>query len=286
MATLTVILGCGDIGSRLVLSVVEQGADIKTVVATNRSGDIEAGAMIKSLDLDFPVSDLSYCHGSNVYFLIPPQTSGQTDQRTKRLLSAFEQQQIIPNKVVLLSTTGVYGDSGGDWVDETSPCLPLTDRARRRLNAEQQWLQWGEKSSALVVVIRVPGIYARSRIPRQRLAAGTPVVRPAECGFTNRIHADDLVQVLSSAMCRGEDQQIYNASDGCPGKVSEFLQAAAHEIGLPRLEEIGMQQACEKLSQGMMSYLLESRRISNKKMLSELNIRLRYPDFADGLKYG
>ena len=297
MSPLAVILGCGDIGKRLALSLVTngfvaQGLDANAVVGTNRSGtfdadvDAEIGIECKKLDLDEPVSGLSYCHESRLFYLIPPQKSAQTDERSAELLSAFEQESILPKKVVLLSTTGVYGDSAGEWVDESSPCLANTDRARRRLDAEQQWMHWGDNVSVPVVVVRVPGIYAHSRIPRRRLESGSPVVRPQECGFTNRIHADDLVQVLCAAMRHGLDQQVYNASDGYPGKVSEFLQAAASEIGVRRLPEISLEQANEQLSEGMMSYLRESRRINNEKMLSQLKVKLRYPNFVQGLKFG
>lgn len=290
MSRTQVILGLGDIGKRLAFSLVTQVADSKEVIGTTRAGIADSNARLdlkyEALDLDSPITKPNYCQGAGLYYLIPPQASAQNDQRSMRLLAAFSEHAIMPEKIVLLSTTGVYGDCAGEWVDETSLCRPKTDRARRRLDAEQQWMRWCENASVPLVILRVPGIYARSRIPRKHLESGSPVVRPQECGFTNRIHADDLVQVLLAAMSNGQNQHIYNASDGCPGKLSEFLQAAAHEIGVGPLTEISLEEANEQLSQGMLSYLRESRRINNEKMLSQLNVKLRYPNFEQGLKFG
>ena len=115
------------------------------------------------------------------------------------------------------------------------------------------------------------------------MAKRIPVVRAEECGFTNRIHADDLARICVVAMNRAKNADIFNVTDGSPGTISEYLKAAAQVVGLPSLPEISMQQAQTMLSRGMLSYLGESRKISNKKMLRELEIELLYPDFRQGL---
>ena len=137
-----------------------------------------------------------------------------------------------------------------------------------------------------LVILRVPGIYANSRIPRERIAKRIPVVNATECGYTNRIHADDLAHVAIAAMLADRQYEIYNATDGTPGKITEYLQAACEILGEDPLPEISMQQAREQLSAGMLSYLGESRRISNEKMLNDLKITLSYPNFKEGLKFG
>jgi nucleoside-diphosphate-sugar epimerase len=154
----------------------------------------------------------------------------------------------------------------------------------RRHDAEQQWLDWGQRNTVVVCILRVPGIYAFSRLPRSRIESRTPVVSPSECGYTNRIHADDLAQICTNAMQYGQAGEVYNTTDGTPGKISDYLQQVAKLLGVQALPEISMQQARQQLSQGMLSYLGESRKISNRKMLRELNVVLRYPDYVEGLK--
>ncbi|MBX2848750.1 MAG: hypothetical protein KTR16_10540, partial [Acidiferrobacterales bacterium] len=209
-----------------------------------------------------------------------------TDLRTRSLLSMLNKAKIKPRKLVLISTTGVYGDCDGEWVTENDATNPQTDRGKRRLDSETQWSNWCKAHFVDFVILRVPGIYARSRIPRQRIENQIPVVNACECGFTNRIHADDLATVCIAAMHSGLSAETYNTTDGTPGKITEYIQAAALELNLPIPPTISMQEAQQSLSAGMLSYLGESRKISNKKMLSELPVTLRYPDFREGLKFG
>jgi nucleoside-diphosphate-sugar epimerase len=207
------------------------------------------------------------------------------DTRSRRVIELLRKQGLRPKKIVLISTTGVYGDYDGEWVTEKSITKPQTERGQRRLDSEQQWLTWCEDYKVEINVLRVPGIYAFSRIPRQRLDNETPVVRAQESGYSNRIHADDLAMVAVTAMRKPIAGEIFNVTDGSPGKIAEYLQAACVVLGLPPLAEISMRQAETELSSGMLSYLSESRKISNQKMLSKLNVTLTYPDFRIGLRH-
>jgi len=284
------MMGCGDVGRRIVkilLSRSVTSSDITAYVRTVKSAETCAniGVMALRLDLDNLQRDLSLCTDSELYYTIAPQKSSVTDDRTRALLSHFEINNIRPRRVVVVSTTGVYGDCSGKWVNELTPTEPQTDRGKRRLDSEQQWLRWGKQHNTPVRIMRVPGIYAFSRIPRKRLMNRTPVVRAEECGFTNRIHADDLAAACITAMESGGNGEIYNVTDGTPGKISEYLQLAAHVLGMEPLPEISMEEGQRVLSQGMLSYLSESRKISNQKMLDELGIKLKHPDFKQGIKY-
>jgi len=284
----SVILGCGDVGRRIVKVLRSNGNAPNDIFAyVNSKNSLQAAAELgvsgDMINLDSLQNDLASCDKADVYYTIAPQKSGETDARTQAVLAKFEQCKLRPHKVVLISTTGVYGDCEGAWVDETSSTQPMTDRAKRRLDSEKQWLSWGASRAIDIVVLRVPGIYAFSRIPRERLKRRTPIVRAGECGYTNRIHADDLAQICVIAMMRAKSGEIFNATDGTPGKVSEYLSEAAKVIGVDPLPEISMQQAFNELSSGMLSYLGESRKISNKKMLKDLEVTLQYPDFKQGL---
>ena len=168
---------------------------------------------------------------------------------------------------------------------EDNETKPQTERGKRRLDAEEQWLAWGKRNHVPVVVLRVPGIYANSRLPKERIAKKIPVVRSEECGFTNRIHADDLALMCVSAMRKAKAGDVFNATDGTPGKISEYLQEAAKVLGLESPPQISLNEGKSILSSGMLSYLSESRKISNDKIRQELSFDLRYPDFKEGIKY-
>ena len=285
----TVIIGCGDVGRRIAVCLAKQREPSDNVSAFVRSDDsliasAKLGISTSKLDLDAALTDMSVCRDADIYYTVPPQKIGITDERSRALQAAFDGQQIRPRKVVLISTTGVYGDCGGAWVTEESPTQPATERGKRRLDSEASWLLWGQQNAVSVVILRVPGIYAFSRLPRERLRKRIPVVAAEECGFTNRIHADDLANVNVTAMRVGVAGEIYNVTDGAPSKITTYLQEAARILGMESLPEISMQQAQRQLSSGMLSYLGESRKISNQKMLNELGVKLKYPDFKIGIK--
>lgn len=282
------IFGCGDVGRRIAKNLMESGVEVSAISAyVNSSLSFEQanslGVHCDILDLDRLELSLSACDGAELYYTIAPQKQGLYDLRSRAVIDHFNINEIHPSKLVLISTTGVYGDCDGEWVSEKSPTNPQTERGQRRLDSETQWLAWGRLQSVDVVVLRVPGIYAFSRLPRERLKRKTPVVRASECGFTNRIHADDLARICVAAMRLAQTGEIYNATDGVPGKISEYLQAAARVLNFDPLPEISLKQAQEQLSVGMLSYLNESRKISNQKMLDDLSVNLLYTDFKDGL---
>jgi len=284
----SLIFGCGDVGRRiakLLLAAKIPAASLSAYVNSQQSADLAVamGVQCQQLDLDALSENLDACDSVELYYTVAPQKYGLGDERSRSVIKEFLDNNIKPRKVVLISTTGVYGDCDGEWVSELSPTRPQTERGQRRLDSEAQWLQWGRCEGIDVVVLRVPGIYAFSRLPRQRLQAKTPVVHASECGFTNRIHADDLANICVAAMRKGPGGEIYNATDGSPGKISEYLQAAAQVLNLDALPEISMSQARDELSSGMLSYLNESRKISNQKMLDELGVKLFYADFKQGI---
>lgn len=283
----SVIVGCGDVGRRLVKHLLANGHKSDAILSVVRkSASVkdcqQLGIQVQQCDLDqmLPAMSLS-C--TNIYYLVPPNQECDEGKRADNFINTLKQVEQQPNKVVLVSTTGVYGDCAGEWVTEQTPANPQTARGKRRLQLEQQWQAYSASYHVPLVILRVPGIYANSRIPYQRLKAGTPVVDPAECGFSNRIHADDLAMMMYQTMAKAADGSIYNATDGTPGKISEYLQQAAIVAGVAELPIISLQQAQTELSKGMLSYLGESRKISNQKILDELQIELKYPDYKVGL---
>ncbi len=232
-------------------------------------------------DLDRPMAAeiAASFKDATVIYLVPPPAQGQSDPRMQHFLQGLGlclSGDTLPQKMVLISTTGVYGDCDGRWVDEQEPLKPQLDRARRRLDAEQQFLNFCRQQQIAWTILRVSGIYASDRLPLKRLKAQQPVVRIEESPYSNRIHADDLSQICAQALVE-EHPGIYNCSDGSPSTMSEYFIQLAQHYQLPEPPQISLEQAREQLSVGMFSYMQESRRISNKKLLCEFDLQLQYP---------
>lgn len=279
------ISGCGDIGVRVARECQAKGWQVTALSRTEMSDRRLSSFAIEPVrgDLDDPASLGEVLFGGMVLFhFAPPPNSGESDPRLRNLLTAIDKSG-LPERIILISTTAVYGDSGGEWVTETSPVAPQTARGKRRLDAEQVLQRWSEQHQVPVVILRVPGIYGPDRLPVERIKSGQPILREQDAPFTNRIHADDLAMVCVAAAERAPAGAIYNVSDGQPGNMSQYFRDVANALGLPCPPEVSREEAEQVLSAGMLSYLNESRRVSNQKMRDELGVQLRYPNLTAGL---
>jgi len=242
----------------------------------------ELGINSLRVDLDRQQLPPGATRGEDVFYLAPPPADGERDVRMQRFLEGLTDSG-QPRRILYVSTTGVYGDCHGEWVDETRPAHPQVDRARRRWHAEQLLRQWREDVGGELVILRVAGIYGPGRLPLARLQKNLPMVAEADAPWTNRIHVDDLVEACLLAMQRGVDGEVYNACDGNPGNMTDYFNRVADLAGLPRPPLVDLDQARDSLSPGMLSYLAESRRLSNRKLREQLGVELRYPTLAEGL---
>jgi nucleoside-diphosphate-sugar epimerase len=278
------IVGCGDIGSRLALQYQKTGDEVKAWVRTPESIERLKGQGIDAIriDLDQSLNQSVSLEGELLFYFAPPPTTGVHDSRVTHLIEAIERCG-LPRKVVYLSTTGVYGDCQGEWVDETRKPAPRVDRAKRRQDAERQWQGWSEASGRPLVILRVAGIYGPGKLPIDRLRKGLPMVTEAEAPITNHIHSLDLVQIALMAMQKGANGAIFNVCDGQPESMTRYFNRVADYLQLPRPPLITLEQARRQLSPGMLSYLSESRRLSNRKLLDELGVELLYPELEQGL---
>ncbi len=279
------IVGCGYLGRRVALLARRAGT---AVTAVTRSGTLDpalaaAGVIGRAVDLDRPQSLEGLAAGNaTVLYLAPPPEHGTTDPRAAAWC-AFARGDRRPAKLVYLSTTGVYGDCGGALVDETRPLHPATDRARRRLAAEEVLGTWSRETGAALVILRVAGIYGPGRLPLAALRAGQPVLARAEAPCSNRIHVDDLAAICLTATERAPADAVYNVCDGEHSTMTDFYIAVAEAFDLPRPPQISRAQARQVLSPALLSYLAESRRIDNRRLLADLGITLRYPTLQRGL---
>ena len=145
---------------------------------------------------------------------------------------------------------------------------------------------FGRRHGVTVSVLRIPGIYAADREgghPRERLARGTPVLRDEDDVYTNHIHADDLARACVAALVRGAPQRMYHASDDSELKMGAYFDLAADLCGLPRPPRITREEARQRLSPMLLSFMSESRRLDNRRLKAELRLRLRYPTVREGL---
>lgn len=278
------IIGCGYIGQRLVERARARMDPVRGVVRSEASARRLATLGIDALRLDLGSEALpaGSTGDRQVYYLAPPPPEGVSDTRMQHFLDGLTGSG-QPHRILYISTTGVYGDCHGEWVDETRPANPGVDRARRRWDAEQQLRAWRKRTGGELVILRVAGIYGPGKLPLARLEKGVPMVAENDAPWTNRIHADDLVSTCLLAMEKGRDGAVFNVSDGMPGNMTDYFNRVADRAGLPRPPSISLEQARETLSPGLLSYLAESRRLDNRRMLDELGVVLRYPTLEEGL---
>lgn len=282
------IVGFGDIGSRMVPLLRGRFRLYALARSDERAAQLRAvGVTPIRGDLDHPES-LRRLGGlaQDVLQLAPPPNSGRNDPRTANLMRALAGRRTLPQRVVYLSTSGVYGDRRGAVVYESDPVAPNTDRAHRRVDAERRLRRWGRRSNVRVSVLRVPGIYAHDRLPVERLKRGTPSIREEEDSYTNHVHAEDLARLVLLALNRGHAGRVYHASDGAWVKAGDYFDVVADALRLPRPPRVTMQQARATIPANALSFLQESRRLSNRRVRDELKMVFRYPDVAAALAEG
>jgi len=288
----------------------ERAGELRAAGATPISGDLDVRRSLARL------AGLA----RDVLHLAPPQRDGDSDRRTRALIAALRRPRrsvaraaashwlhadragktsfIVPDglraaakrrdgqrtRFVYASTTGVYGDCAGAWIDETRPARPANERARRRVSAERQLRAAGVKSGWRVSVVRIPGIYAANRLPIARIEKGMPALAEPDDVYTNHIHADDLAAIMVRTATRGRIGRAIHASDDSSLKMGEYFDRVADAFGLARPPRITRAQAAERMSPVQLSFWSESRRLDNRRLKRELRVRLRFPRVEDGLR--
>jgi nucleoside-diphosphate-sugar epimerase len=213
-----------------------------------------------------------------VLHFAPPPSEGRDDPRTRKLVAALARSKSIPQRFVYISTSGVYGDCAGARVDERHPRRAQTPRARRRVAAEDLLRAWARRYGVVLSILRAPGIYAPTRLPLDRIKQGTPVLVPDDDVFTNHIHADDLARATVAALFRGRSNRAYNVTDDAEMKMGAWFDAVADTFHLPRPPRVTWEEAEQRIAPILLSFMSESRRLSNARMKRELRLALRYPD--------
>ena len=248
------------------------------VIGTTRSAEKAASLRrtgVEAVDWgDASAVDAAIAAASHVLVSLPPVEGADPVLARHRAALAGAR----PEWVGYLSTTGVYGDRAGGWVDEGSSLAPVNERSRWRMDAEAEWRATGLP----VQVFRLAGIYGPGRSAFDRLREGRAqrVVRPGQ--VFSRIHVDDVAAVLRASIARPAPGRAYNVADDLPAPPQDVIAYAAGLLGVPVPPEVPFDEA--RLSPMARSFYAESKRVSNRRIRDELGVRLAYPDYRSGLR--
>lgn len=218
---------------------------------------------------------------SVVYYLIPPPSKGKRDDV---LLEFLKNNSIKTNLFVYFSTSGVYGDHQGNWVNEESPCYIQSDRQERRLDAEQQCLSYCKQHNIPALILRVSGIFGPQRLPMEAARSQTAIIHPDEAPYTNHIYVEDLAKITHLLTQSRPLQTIYNIADGQPLPMGSLQQETAKLMQLPAAPHESYAQAFSKASPMKKEFMQSSKLLDINRLKSTLGERLILQKLSDAIK--
>ena len=281
------IVGCGDIGVRIAEKLKHKYRIFGLARRFNQAALLRSQGVVPIMgDLD-DAKTLDRISGisEDVLHLAPPQPTGQCDNRTSNLIACLKKKCMLPQRLVYISTSGVYGDASGKVVSEIHRTMPNSDRAKRRLSAEKNLRKFGQDMGVSVSILRVPGIYSKDRLPIDRLLDETPMILKHQDSYTNHIHVVDLVNIIIATFNTGRIGRIYNVSDDSKLRIGDYFDVVAEHKGLKKPARISKEKARVKIPAQLFSFINESRIIDNSRMKRELGIILKYPTVEEGISH-
>ncbi len=281
------IVGCGDVGLRVMPYLSGRYRVYALTHSRERLPLLRVNGIVPitgNLDNANSLATLAGIAHDVLHFA-PPPNHGTRDTRTSHLIAALTKHKSLPQQLVYISTSGVYGDCDGALVEETRSVRPQTARAQRRVDAERQLRAWGCRNQVRVCVLRAPGIYSSQRLPLARLTSGTPALCPEEDTYTNHVHATDLARIAVAALRFGRAGRVYNAGDDSQIKMGDYFDLVADEYGLPRPRRISRAEAGVCVASNLLSFMNESRRLSNSRIKQELRLKLLFPTVQAGIAH-
>lgn len=252
------------------------------VIGTTRSDEkAKALAQIGVEPLVWPGQDISAALGAASHVLTSVAPGDDGDPVLAALGADIEAAAPHLEWVGYLSTTGVYGDHGGEWVDETTPLAPSTERGRQRVAAEAEWQKLAERAGFALHIFRLAGIYGPGRGPFSKVKSGKArrIIKPGQ--VFSRIHVEDIGQVLMASALNPRAGAIYNVCDDDPAPPQDVIAYAADLLGVPRSPQVPFDEA--EMSAMARSFYAESKRVRNDLLKSDLGVRLRFPSYREGL---
>jgi nucleoside-diphosphate-sugar epimerase len=278
------ILGCGYVGQHTGKKLADAG---HTIYGTVRSTEAAEG-LRKSKIKPILISEIKNIFDANELQNITHIIDSIPLEKTNTGLTN-PQQSFVPELIKklpnlkwagYLSTTGVYGDSGGEWVDEDTPANPTSERGKQRLIAEKTWINNFKNSE----IFRISGIYGPGRNLLPTLAKGNYIaIKWDEPHYSNRVHVDDIADALIAAIGNPKPHRIINLADDMPYPHADYVSELCTAAGFQPPILITPDEAKNKLSLSALDFFIDNKRISNKKLHDELLPRLKYPSFRDAL---
>ncbi|MEM1077908.1 MAG: SDR family oxidoreductase [Pseudomonadota bacterium] len=252
------------------------------VIGTTRSA--EKAKVLRSEGVDpriWPGVDLSADILNASHILISAGPTAEGDQ----VLAAYGEvlAQAAPNLkwAGYLSTTGVYGDHQGEWVDETTPLSPTTRRGQARVTAETAWSELAEGAGLPLHIFRLAGIYGPGRGPFSKVRNGTARRIIKQGQVFSRTHVEDIAQILAASIAQPNPGAAYNVCDDDPAPPEDVISHAAELLGLPIPPAVDFETA--EMTPMARSFYAESKKVRNDRIKDELGVRLFYPSYRDGL---
>lgn len=278
-APMLLAIGYGYSARALALRLMAEGW---RVAGTTRDPDrMAAIAADGAGPLRFPLDDPAATFGGASHLLVSAAPGPEGDPVLASHSADIARAAETIRWAGYLSTTGVYGDHGGEWVDEETPPDPGTERGRARAEAEAAWQALAAESGLPLHIFRLAGIYGPGRGPFEKVRSGTArrIVKPGQ--VFSRIYVEDIAGALAASIARPDPGAIYNLCDDDPAPPEDVIAEAARLLRLPVPPEVPFRDA--DLSPMARSFYAESKRVSNRRMKEELGYRLKYPDYRSGL---
>lgn len=216
-----------------------------------------------------------------IYYLIPPSRDSEQDNLLQQFL-AHSSLQV--SKVVYFSSSGVYGDHQGAWIDEQSSCNLKNLKQRSRLSAEQQWLTYCKLQSVECIALRVAGIFGPNRLPVQSAIAQTPLIEPDAAPYINHIYIHDLVDIAYQLAIKAKVSSVYNLADGQPTRMGALQQQVAHILGLEAASCKSWQQIWQEASPMKREFMEASKRLRINALQTTLKQSLHLTLLVDAVR--
>jgi nucleoside-diphosphate-sugar epimerase len=281
--TTRLIFGCGYLGHRVARRWLAAGDAVYAVTRSAERAEIWRGEGLRAIVADVTEGAMltNLPEVDTVLYAVahdPRSGKAHADTHVVGLGNVLAALPLDFRRLIYISSTGVYGDCQGEWVDEDTPCHPLREAGKACLAAEEMLA--AQVSGPRSVVLRLAGLYGPARIPRRDLLlAGEPIDAP-QLGFLNLIHVDDAADaVLAAATIEAELPRRYLISDGSPVVRGDYYAELARLIGAPPPRFQSPERETPAASRAA-----ADKRISNARMLAELKIKLRFPSYREGLQ--
>ena len=219
---------------------------------------------------------------STIIYMAPPNKDKDKDPRLENFLNNTKKSNI--EKIIYISTSGVYGDCGGSYVTEDAELKPLTSRAKKRVIAEKMIMKYSAENNTNYIILRVPGIYGLGRLPLRKIREREPLVIKDECKITNLINVEDLARVVWRVVKDNIKNEVLNVSDGTPITSTEYYLKIYDELGIEYPPFIKMEEAAKYYSDERLSFMCESRILDVTKMNRLFSDCIKYSNISDGIK--